>query len=383
MPRRPTPSRSKRTANGRTPQMARKRKLALLLPAHNEELIIATTIQSALKAGMSREDIYVSDDGSGDKTRREALALLPRKNVLSSPKGGKARAIIRGIKKFHIEERYIWVHVADADSVFSSNYFRIFRRNLNAKKYAVALGFVQSLRGNWISTYRAFIYTFGQHIVRRIQSWFGMISVFPGAITCFRTDIIKDLDFTAHSLTEDFDITLQVHRKHLGNIRFVPEAVNYTQDPLTLHDFCKQNLRWQRGFFQGVAKYRVGTKFSRVDIGIGYVLLELLLYLTQMLVVVPYLVFTTHNWMFIPAAIFADFLAVAGLAIFSAGVTQRLSIILQLPAFYFLRWVEVSIIVIAFIEVMVLHKFKAQINGWETAGRRYAIDKAALKDTTS
>lgn len=359
----------------------RKKKLALLLPAHNEELIIGHTIRSAMKAGLAPEDIYVSDDGSEDNTRKEALKLLSKKNVLTSPKGGKAQAVIRGIKEFKIEERYVWVHVADADSVFSPDYFRVFKRNLDAKKYAIALGFVQSLRGNWISTYRAFIYTFGQHIVRRIQSWFGMISVFPGAITCFRTDIIKDLDFTAHSLTEDFDLTLQVHRKKLGNIKFIPEAVNYTQDPLTLRDFIKQNLRWQRGFFQGVAKYKVGLKGQRVDFGLGYVMLELLLYLVQMFVVVPYLVITTHNYWIIPLAIFSDFIAIATLALFSATVTKRLSIMLNLPGFYFLRWVEIGVIAVAYFEVMCLHKFKSRINGWETKGRRYALDTKALKDT--
>ncbi|HEX7963791.1 MAG TPA: glycosyltransferase family 2 protein, partial [Candidatus Saccharimonadales bacterium] len=189
-------------------QVLRKKKLALLLPGHNEELIIATTIASAIKAGQPREDIYVVDDGSEDKTRREALKMLPRKNVLSKEKGGKARAVLSGIEQFKIEERYTWLHVADADSVFCPDYFRMYKRRLDAKKYAVAVGFVQSLRGNWISRYRAFTYTFSQQVIRRVQSWFGMISVFPGPITCFRTDIIKHLDFTANSMTEDFDLTL-------------------------------------------------------------------------------------------------------------------------------------------------------------------------------
>src|SRR5260221_11469454 len=35
-----------------------KRKLALLLPGHNEELIIAITIRSAIKAGQKKRDIF-------------------------------------------------------------------------------------------------------------------------------------------------------------------------------------------------------------------------------------------------------------------------------------------------------------------------------------
>ena len=42
--------------------------LALIIPAHNEELVIEATIISAMKAGQKRDDIYVVDDASTDKS---------------------------------------------------------------------------------------------------------------------------------------------------------------------------------------------------------------------------------------------------------------------------------------------------------------------------
>ena len=222
-----------------------KKKLALLLPGHNEELIIAITIQSAIAAGQPKQDIFVVDDDSSDKTRRIAVEMLGSKNVLTVQRSGKALAVKKAIAKFKIESKYEWLHIADADSVFSPDYFKIYRSKLTPD-YVVAVGFVQSLRGNWISSYRALTYTFSQHVNRRIQSYLGMISVFPGPITCFRTDILHKLDFEAKTVTEDFDITLQVHRYHMGKIVYIPRAVNYTQDPQSLKDFCKQTQRWQR-----------------------------------------------------------------------------------------------------------------------------------------
>jgi cellulose synthase/poly-beta-1,6-N-acetylglucosamine synthase-like glycosyltransferase len=371
-----------RKARSVVKRATRKKKLALLLPGHNEELIVATTIASAIKAGQPLEDIYVVDDGSEDNTRREALKMLPRRNVLSKEKGGKARAVLSGIEHFKIEERYTWLHVADADSVFCPDYFRMYKRKLDAHKYAVAVGFVQSLRGNWISRYRAFTYTYSQQVLRRVQSWFGMISVFPGPITCFRTDIIKHLDFTANSMTEDFDLTLQVHRKKLGKIRYIPEAINYTQDPQSLRDFIKQNLRWQRGFFQGVLKYRIGTKPQAVDLGLGYQMLELLFYLIQMFVLLPYIVIATGRWQIIPIVLASDFVVTCALAVFSAVAAKRAAILGSLPYFYFLRWIEISIVVIAYVEVVCLHRFRSEkFAGWSTKGRRYALDAKALKDT--
>lgn len=368
----PTPTTAK--------QKGRKKQLVLLLPAHNEELIIAETIRSAIAAGQPKRDIYVVNDNSSDKTEEIAIKMLGKENVLTVERSGKALAVKKAIDTFDLEHRYTWLHIADADSIFSPDYFRHYRSKLDPKKYAVAVGFVQSLRGNWISTYRALTYTYSQQVTRRVQSHLGMISVFPGPITCFRTDIIKDLEFGGSSLTEDFDITLQVHRKKLGKILFIPKAVNYTQDPQTLQDFIKQNMRWQRGFFQGVKKYKIGLHGQRIDISLGYQMLQTVLFLLMLLVWLPYVLAVTGNWMIIPVFIAADIILNGFIALFASAIAKRWMLIGALPYFYFLRWIEIGIYVTAFFEVMVLKKFQDEVIGWSTAGRRYQLSKQALID---
>lgn len=359
------------------------KKLALLLPAHNEELIIETTIKTAVAAGQSLRDIFVVDDNSSDNTRTVAMALLGKDHVLTVQRSGKALAVKKAIKRFDIIRQYQWIHVADADSIFAPNYFRIYRRKLDAKKYAVAVGFVQSMRGNWLSTYRALAYTYSQHVNRRVQSYLGMISVFPGPITSFRTDILKQLDFEANSLTEDFDITLQVHRKKLGKILYIPQAINYTQDPQSLDDFCKQNLRWQRGFFQGVKKHKIGLLPHKIDFSIGYQMMQTLLYLIQMLILAPLVIYRTGNWLIFPALLAADFIVTGIITLASSVVIRRWSIIGALPYFYILRWIEIGIFITAFVEIMILGKFRSEVKGWDTEGRRYKLSSEALQDTTA
>ncbi len=359
---------------------SRRQQLALLLPGHNEELILAATIKSALAAGQDLQDIYVVDDNSNDNTRQIALSLIPPENVLTVPRSGKAGAVIKAIEHFAIVERYVWVHVADADSIFGDNYFRIYKDNLDIERFIAAVGFVQSLRGNWLATYRSFTYTYGQHVFRRIQSWFGIISVLPGPVTCFSTDIIKDLDFHAESLTEDFDLTLQIHRKKLGRIRFIPEAVNFTQDPRTLGDFITQTLRWQRGFFQGIRKYRIGFRPHLIDAGIGYQMAESVYYLFLSTVVLPLLLLTARDWETALFILSADLAVVALLAAFSSYAARRPMIILSLPYFYILRVLELSIFIWAFVEVIILNKFKTVKKGWDTEGRRYEIASADVKE---
>lgn len=358
----------------------RQKQLVLLLPAHNEELIIAETIRSAIAAGQKKQDIYVVNDNSSDKTEEIAIRMLGKANVLTVARSGKALAVKKAIDAFDLVIRYTWLHIADADSIFSQDYFRHYRSKLDPQKYAVAVGFVQSLRGNWISTYRALTYTYSQQVSRRIQSHLGMISVFPGPITCFRTDIIKDLEFGGTSLTEDFDITLQVHRKKLGNILFIPKAVNYTQDPQTLVDFCKQNMRWQRGFFQGIQKYKIGLHGQRIDISLGFQILLTILFLLQLFVLLPYILIVTGNWMIIPVIIAADLIVNATIAIFASIAAKRWMLIGALPYFYFLRWLEIGIYIKAFYEVIIKKRFQEEVIGWSTAGRRYELSKQALLD---
>lgn len=351
----------------------RRERLALLLPAHNEELIIASTIRSAMDGGMEKEDIYVVDDDSTDKTREIAVSELPDGHVLTVSRSGKARAVRQAFEYFNIEEQYCWLHIADADSIFCKDYFRIYRRYLNMDDWCAAVGFVQSMGGSWIANYRSFSYTYGQHIFRRIQSWFGIISVLPGPVTCFRTDILNKLDLETESLTEDFDLTIQIHRKRLGRIRFIPEAVNYTQDPRTWKDFYNQTLRWQRGFFQGVRKYKIGLRPRFIDLGIGYQLSESAYYACQFMIIIPLLILATHSLDIPLVLILADYTVICLLALFSAIAVRRPIILATLPYFYPLRIAELLIFFQAFIEVIILRRFKTVPRGWNTEGRRYEV----------
>lgn len=359
-----------------------RRKLALIIPAHNEGLIIQSTILSAISAGQKKEDIFVVDDASADNTRKQSMHILGYKKVLTLGRSGKAKAIHKALKHFKIQENYQWVHIVDADSVFGKDYFKIYKKELKGTEHAAAVGFVQSLRGNWICKYRAFSYTYGQHIYRRIQSWFGMISVLPGPITSYRTNILSNLDFLTDSLTEDFDITLQIYRKKLGKIKYIPAAVNYTQDPQALGDFWDQTQRWYRGFFQGVVKYKIGTKAQKIDLSVGYQLFETALYMVQVWIVLPVILLLTHNLSYLWRVFLIDMLVLGFLGIYSSAVILRPSILIALPTFYFLRMVEFIIYLKTFTEVVILKRYKQSISiGWETATRRYSISQKALKDT--
>ncbi len=347
-------------------------KLALVIPAHNEELVIEATIRSAMGAGQAKTDIYVVDDNSSDTTTQIATNLLGTDHVIKVERSGKALAIQKGVEHFNLLKRYEWVHISDADGVFGKHYFTIFKRRLS-RKYVAACGHVQSLPGGWISQYRIFEYTIGLEIMRRIQSWLGTITVIPGPTSCFRTDIFPYLEFNNDSMTEDFDATIQIHRKKLGKIGYIPEAKAFTQDPKDFHDFVNQVNRWYRGFFQVARKHRLGFRTQKVDAYIMYMNGTALIQTVQLLLVLALALMSHYSLFILAVYILTDVIVTALWTLFAAIINKRWDIFKAFPLFYVLRYVNLYIFYRSFVEVIILRKFNTVKPGWDTAGRRYRI----------
>jgi biofilm PGA synthesis N-glycosyltransferase PgaC len=349
----------------------KQRRLALILPAHNEEVVIADTIVSALNAGMEAKDIFVVSDGSVDRTVQIALAYLPWQNVYHQPQLGKAMAISNGIKHFGIVRRFEWVHIADADGTFSATYFKELKDRLPDDCVA-ATGHVQSLKGGWISKYRTYEYTLGLEVMRRIQAFLGTIPVIPGATCVFKTTIIDQLDFTNPSLTEDMDLTLQIHRKKLGRIAYIPQAKAFTQDPKDFHDYYKQILRWYRGAWQVMTRHKVGLRPHRIDVYMGYMIVEEVVLAIE-LTLFPVICWWGQNYAPLALMFLYDLILFFSITIWSASANKRSDIIGAFPLFYLLRFVNLYAFFKAWYEIVVQHKFRSAAPGWSTDGRRYRI----------
>lgn len=347
--------------------------VALLIAAHNEELVLAKTIHSAIAAGMKPEHIYVVDDNSSDTTSRIARSILPRQNVIRVWRSGKGLAITKASKKFRLTQRYRWIHIADADGAFVPNYFHVFRRELRVKN-AAATGYVRSLPGKRISEYRVFEYTVGMEIHRRLQVLLNVVPVIPGPTSCFRADVFEKVNFDNQSLTEDFDVTLQLHRKKLGKVQFIPGAIAYTQDPLNFREYTKQITRWNRGGLQSMTRYKIGRRLSPIDAYLSYQILQNLLFFTSYLIWVPYLTITRHNSSVVATAFVVDVLTTYLITFLTAIRSKRWDVLSAFPYVYVIRWVSLGVFLKAFFEVIILRKFRHTSGRWENNGaRRYVM----------
>lgn len=300
--------------------------LAVLIPAFNEEAVVSRAIFSAYLSGAVPDDVYVVDDGSTDRTAE--IAWHMNAQVLSTQNHGKAAAIRVGLQL--LEGKYERVAILDADSAVSEGYITEMRKA--AAKHpdaAVLCGAPRSLPHNWLTAYRAVEYAISLGIYREAQSLFRAITVAPGCASVYKVAVLASLDFTGGTLVEDMDFTIQLHR--LGKeIRYVPDAIVYTQDPRTLRDYIGQIDRWYTGTWQVVRLRRLGKHIQPIDIEILWLLSEGLLF-AGIIPLIPLLVYLFPIPTLIGLAL--DQLLLFSFSLIVARREQRLDVVWAFPLF--------------------------------------------------
>lgn len=253
------------------------KKLAVCLPAHNEEVVIGKTIQ-ALKTILTPKQIYVVSDGSTDKTYQKAKYEGCHVSNLI-PGRGKAKALVYLIKRYRLFKRYKYIFIVDADTKIDKNFLNIALPIFNDPIVGAVFGSAQikwqqhiipRLKYYFIS-YRERLDRMLQYFLVYGQTWkyTNLSYVIPGFAVIYRSRILKQLEIdTPGLLIEDFNLAFQFHKKKLGLIGYRPSIIGWDQHPDNLLDYWKQVQRWNIGFFQTVKKNGIWPSFFWVVLGI-------------------------------------------------------------------------------------------------------------------
>jgi len=235
--------------------------IAAIVPAHNEELVIKSCIDF-LKKSLDPSQIYVTSDGSHDKTYEIAKAQGVNAIELD-PGRGKAKAIVYTIKSHQLFKRYKLIFIVDADTKIDRLFLKKALPVLNDRRMAVVFGkaaiywpqhIIPSLKYYYIA-YRERLNRILQYFLIYGMTWrFTNVNfVVPGFCALYRSDILKKLEIdTPGLLIEDFNLAFQLHKKQLGTIGYSPSSIGWDQHPDNLKDYWNQVRRWNIGFFQTV-----------------------------------------------------------------------------------------------------------------------------------
>ena len=257
------------------------RDVAVVIAAHNEELVIDATIRSAARQ-VPVENVFVVSDGSSDRTVEVAVAAGATVFDLT-PNRGKAGAIRVIVEEFDIAGRFEVMLLLDADSQLSGNYLLTGLQDFADPEVVAVAGRATtllyprspSLAGRILVDYRERLYLSVQYLQKFGQAsrHLNAVSIVPGFASMYRTRILKEIEIDAPGLTiEDYNMTFEVHAKRLGRIAFRPDAaIALTQDPDNFEDYRKQMRRWSLGFWQTVRRHGVhmGRFWTLLALSIG------------------------------------------------------------------------------------------------------------------
>ena len=251
-------------------------KIAILVPAHNEEEVIDRSLARAVEEA-GRENVYLVADACTDRTVRFASYWIGLEHVHEVERSGKGPAVIKAIRQFGLLERYDGVFMMDADTLILPGTLTEYSRLLT-EGVAAVFGHVKVLReqNNLFASWRRYQYFWGFNFNVRATSFYGGgFSVTPGCCSVYSTQALRNIDHDPRTPAEDMDFCLQIHRKRLGRVLFTSRAGVETPDPLTFADYRKQCIRWGRGWWYSVLKHRIGLRVQPVDFMVGYFVLSM------------------------------------------------------------------------------------------------------------
>jgi cellulose synthase/poly-beta-1,6-N-acetylglucosamine synthase-like glycosyltransferase/peptidoglycan/xylan/chitin deacetylase (PgdA/CDA1 family)/spore germination protein YaaH len=235
-------------------------RVAVLIPAYNEEKVIERTVQGALDSDYPNLRVIVIDDGSKDRTleivRRSFAAeeAAGRVWILTKPNGGKAEALNYGLE--HVGDAEIFVGI-DADTIIAPDAIvRMVPHFLNPKVAAVAGNAKVGNRVNLWTRWQALEYITSQNFERRALNTMGAVSVVPGAIGAWRIAAVREAGgYHVDTVAEDADLTMALLRNGY-RVEYEDMALAFTEAPTSANALMRQRFRWSFGILQAVFKHK-------------------------------------------------------------------------------------------------------------------------------
>ncbi len=248
-----------RRRNARQPHPSYQPRVAVLIPAYNEEKVIERTVRSVLESDYPNLRVIVIDDGSKDATYEVAKNSFAAEiaagkvTVLTHPNGGKAAALNFALE--HVTEE-IFVGI-DADTVIAPDAVSYLVPHFQDPQIGALAGNAKvGNRVNLWTRWQALEYITSQNFERRALDAFSAVSVVPGAIGAWRTEAVRAAGgYHRDTVAEDADLTMALLQAGY-RVEYEDRSLAYTEAPTTANGLMRQRFRWSFGILQATYKHR-------------------------------------------------------------------------------------------------------------------------------
>ncbi|MCI1889709.1 MAG: glycosyltransferase [Bifidobacterium crudilactis] len=237
-------------------------KVTIVVPAHNEEIVIAQTVRAILNLNYPAEqvELLLYADNCQDQTAETIRAVLDAPqyrdrhvNIIERVGSGGKAGVLNDALEIATGE-YIGVYDADAMPERNALYFLVRKALENPDRYMAVFGRnkTRNAQQNFLTR------CINQEIVvtQRIQhcsNWHMFkIGRIPGTNFIINRDFARSIGgWSNGALTEDTDISFKIMQSgKLIALAYNSEA--FQQEPEHLRDYYFQRLRWAKGNYQVV-----------------------------------------------------------------------------------------------------------------------------------
>lgn len=276
--------------------------VSIIIPAHNEEVTVVDTINSLLSLEYTNYEIIVVDDGSTDSTAQKIIYEFNMQHtqrpveykikckskrdiyetyeykapitLVMKQNGGKADSLNMGI---NIAEKPYFICM-DADSLLQYDSLKkISSAVLEDNKIVACGGLIRISNGIEFNNGKIKSHGLPKKLLPAMQvleydrSFFAsriMLDRFngnliiSGAFGLFKKDIVISAGgYETSTVGEDMELVMKLHvfckmNKIPYTIKYLSDAVCWSQAPESLRDLIKQRKRWHIGLFQSMKKYK-------------------------------------------------------------------------------------------------------------------------------
>lgn len=240
--------------NKKYPKTEKKLRYGVVIPARNEEKVLANLIKSIKASSYPADKLEVfliahnCTDNTADVGRELGIHVYEYNNPNECTKGYAFKYLFSQIEKDFGTQNFDGFIVFDADNIVCEDYFDKLNDAFVAgdrKNVVISFRNSKNFGENSISAMYGLYFMYGCRLEARGRAVLGCSTRVQGTGFVMNSEIVKD-GWKYLTLTEDWEFTADQILQNT-KIAYCDEAVFYDEQPTNFRVMWRQRLRWQRG----------------------------------------------------------------------------------------------------------------------------------------
>jgi cellulose synthase/poly-beta-1,6-N-acetylglucosamine synthase-like glycosyltransferase len=242
---------------------------AVIVPAHNEEILLGSLLKSLAALAYAKDlyTVYVVADNCTDTTAElartyDGVRVYERFNAVKRGKGYALSWILEKLEEDQlVHDAYV---IFDADSVVEPGFLQWMAKGLAHAQALQAHYTVLNATESPSTAIRWIALTLNCYVRPLSRSSLGGSSTLTGNGMCFSRALLKRCPWRAYALSEDYQYYLTLLEQG-ERVHYVPEAVVRSHMPTTFAQMRTQDIRWESSI-PGMTPRRVSLRLLRAGL---------------------------------------------------------------------------------------------------------------------